>query len=94
MSQPATLSVSRTLAVVGAALVCALLASCQTSPTAGNRSATTMKAMDANQDGRVTKDEYMKYQEQQFDKIDKDKSRAFDESEWMRHQLEIEAGSQ
>lgn len=94
MSKRASVCMSRMSAVVGVAVASALLASCQTTASAGNRSATTMRAMDANQDGRVTKDEYLKYQEQQFDRIDKDKSKAFDESEWMRHQLEIEAGSQ
>lgn len=94
MSKPTTVSVSRMLAVVGAALICVPLASCQTPSPADKQSMSTMKAMDTDKNGLVTKDEYMKYQEQQFDKIDKDKSKTLNESEWFQHQLEIEAGSQ
>ena len=82
------------LAVVSAALFCAPLALAQSNadPKA-KQAADQMNKMDTNKDSQVSKEEYMKYQEQRFDAADKDKNKALSQQEWLQRQLQESDGS-
>lgn len=82
------MSQAGTLALIGAALICVSCASSQSTAKATGQ----MNKMDVNKDKQISKEEYMKYQEQRFDAADKDKSKGLSEQEWMRHQLDESDG--
>jgi hypothetical protein len=90
-----TTCLPRLLTVVGATLISALFACAQqtTSPT-GQESLRVMTQMDTNKDQQVTKEEYMKYQENKFEAADKNKDKTLNEEEWFQHQLEIGDGNE
>ncbi|MET0216991.1 MAG: hypothetical protein ABW205_03570, partial [Burkholderiales bacterium] len=76
-------------AALAAALVSASFAHAQTT----KQSQDMMNKMDANKDGQLSKDEYMKYQEKRFDAMDKDKNKMLSQDEWLQRQLSETDGS-
>ncbi len=82
------------LALISAAFLCTPLANAQSAGDAKTKQATDqMNKMDVNKDSTVTKEEYMKYQEQKFDAMDKDKNKALSQQEWLQRQLQESDGS-
>jgi hypothetical protein len=51
-----------------------------------------MKKMDANKDGMVSKDEYMKFFEAKYDTMDKNKDKMVTQEEWLTMQLRVSDG--
>jgi len=71
-------------------LISALFACAQqtTSPQ-GQKSQDLMRQMDTDKDQQVSKEEYMKYREKQFDAADKNKDKTLNQEEWFQRQLEM-----
>jgi len=82
------MSQASTLALIGAALICASCASSQSTAKATEQ----MNKMDVNKDQQISKEEYMKAQEKKFDAADKDKSKGLSKQEWLRLQLDESDG--
>jgi hypothetical protein len=79
------------LAAIGAALVQTPFAVAQ-SAADKQQSMDTMKKVDANKDGMVAKDEYMKFFEQKFEAMDKNKDKMVTQDEWLSMQLRVSDG--
>jgi hypothetical protein len=92
MSRPNTARRMRTLAILGAAFVYAPFALAQSATPSTQQSMETMKKMDANKDGMVSKDEYMKFQEMKFETMDKNKDKMITQEEWLSIQLKSSDG--
>jgi hypothetical protein len=83
------------LAVIGAALAYAPFATAQATADPKTKQATDqMNKMDTNKDGQVSKEEYMKAQEQKFDAMDKNKNKMLSQDEWLQQQLMETDGAQ
>ena len=50
-----------------------------------------MLLMDTDKNGKITKEEWMKFMEQEFDRLDTDKSGALDPKELQRTRLSVKA---
>ncbi|MFO1207218.1 MAG: hypothetical protein U1E63_16100 [Burkholderiales bacterium] len=92
MSKPTIIHRMCVLAALGAALVHAPFAAAQ-SAADKQQSMDTMKKMDANKDGTVSKDEFMKFFESKFDAMDKNKDKMVTQDEWLQMQLSYSDGS-
>ena len=79
-------------ATIGAVLAHAPFAAADPGTPATQQSMSAMKSMDANGDGMVSKDEYMKFYEQKFDAMDKNKDRMVSQEEWFNAQLRSDGG--
>jgi len=78
----------RALALIGAALLYTQFASADNAGDAKSKQAMdAMHQIDANKDGQVSKNEYMKFHEQKFDAMDQDKNKMLTQDEWLRRQL-------
>jgi hypothetical protein len=78
------------LAVLGAALVHTPFVAAQSD--GDDHSMSTMKKMDTNKDGMVSRDEYMSFYEQKFDAMDKNKDKMVTQEEWLSIQLRASDG--
>jgi hypothetical protein len=78
------------LAILGAALIYAPLAAAQSD--GDDQSMKTMKKMDMNKDGMVSKDEFMKFFEAKYDAMDKNKDKMVTQQEWVSMQLRYSDG--
>jgi len=93
MPKPSTPRRLCVLASISAALAYAPFASAQATGDAKTKQATDqMNKMDANKDGQVSKDEFMKMMEKKFDAMDKNKDKMVSKDEWLQHQLEEGSG--
>ena len=90
MSKPKVIHRMFVLAALGAALVHTPFAAAQSAAT--QQSMDTMKKMDANKDGMVSKDEYMKFFEAKYDAMDKNKDKMVTQEEWLTMQLRVSDG--
>jgi hypothetical protein len=80
------------LAALGTAVTYMPVAIAQATTPATQQSMDTMKKMDANKDGMVSKDEYMKFFEAKFDTMDKNKDKMVTQEEWLTMQLRVSDG--
>ena len=92
MSKPKLIQRMCALAVLGAAVMHAPFAAAQSTAPATQQSMDMMKKMDANKDGMVSKDEYMKFYEVKFETMDKNKDKMVTQEEWLSIQLRTSDG--
>jgi hypothetical protein len=90
VSKPKVIQRMCALAVLGAVMYAPFASAQSTAPA--TQSMDTMKKMDANKDGMVSKDEYMKFFEAKYDTMDKNKDKMVTQEEWLTMQLRVSDG--
>jgi hypothetical protein len=92
VSKPKIIRRMSVLAVLGVAMMQVPFASAQSGAPTKQQSMDMMKTMDANKDGMVSKDEYMKFYEVKFETMDKNKDKMITQEEWLSIQLKASDG--